>query len=56
MRRVVRVGVGLPHHDREVHGVVTNDDAVLELRVYKCNRARHFMLCLIEFEVMLAFR
>ncbi len=36
MRRVVRVGVGLPRHDREVHGVITDDDAVLDLRV--CRR------------------
>jgi hypothetical protein len=37
VRRVVRVG--LPRHDGEVHGVVTDDDAVLELRVRR--RACH---------------
>ncbi len=44
MRRVVRVGIAgaIPkgeRHDEEVHGVVTNNDAVLELRV--CRRACH---------------
>ena len=28
MRRVVRVGVGLPRHNGEIHGVVADDDAV----------------------------
>ncbi len=31
--------MGLPRHDGEVHGVVTDDNAVLELRV--CRRACH---------------
>ena len=39
VRRVVGVGVELPRHDGEVHAVVTDDDAVLELRV--CRRACH---------------
>ncbi len=38
VRRVVRVGVGLPRHDGEVHGVVPDDDAVLELRLWYRNR------------------
>ncbi len=36
---MVSIGVRLPRHNGEVHGVVTNDDAVLELRVRR--RARH---------------
>jgi hypothetical protein len=43
VRRVVRVGVELPRHDGEVHGVVTDDDAVLELRVRRraCHAQAH---------------
>jgi hypothetical protein len=37
--RVVRVEVGLLRHDGKVHGVVTDVDAVLKLRV--CRRACH---------------
>ncbi len=43
VRRVVGIGLGLPRYDGEIHGVIANYDAVLELRVRRraCHAQAH---------------